>query len=513
MKILLVDGDIGYGRFLQAALAALPDCPFSLAQAPDFAAAAAYLSQAQAVDVVLLSLDLPDSKGMDTAVLALQVAEGVPIIVLAQPDNEGQAWQTTRYGTQGVVSRDRTPPDALVQALLHAVEQQDLCNSLERHVGELKQSNERFLSLVVDNADAIVVVDRIGIVRFVNPSAEKLLKCAAADLLGQMFGIPLEGVHTTEIDLYTRSNATCTAEIRVMRTLWDGERAFIITMRDVTERKKSEKALRLAKQTAEQANAMKSQFLANMSHELRTPLNAIIGYSEMMLMGISGPVEPARYRNYISDIHRGGKHLLSLINELLDLSKAESGQLRLLEESFDLVPLAGQVIDLLRGQAERKGVNLSVTPETASIWVYADARMLNQVLLNLLGNAIKFTPEGGSVAIVLNRTYEGEARVVVRDSGIGIPKHQIPRAFAAFVQIENAYTRIENTGTGLGLALCKRYVEMHDGKIGLESAVDAGTTVTVTLPQQRSLVSQKKGGDVVPLASCPVRGGQGANGG
>jgi signal transduction histidine kinase len=358
---------------------------------------------------------------------------------------------------------------------------------------------------VVDNADAIVVVDRVGIVRFVNPSAEKLLRCSASDLLGQMFGIPLEGIDITEIDLRSRPGSTQTAEIRVMRTLWDGERAFIVTMRDITERKRSEMALKLAKQTAEQANAMKSQFLANMSHELRTPLNAIIGYSEMMLMGIAGPVAPKRYREYIQDIHIGGKHLLALINDLLDLSKAESGRLEPADAPFDLAVLGQQVVDLLAGEAMTGGVALSLEAASTSVWMHGDERLVKQVLLNLVSNSLKFTPRGGEVMVDVHRNYQGETRMVVKDTGIGMPRDEIPRAFAAFVQIENAYTRRDNKGTGLGLALCKRYVEMHQGKVTIDSELNAGTTVTVVFSPERAVAGSADSGEVVTLALCAPR--------
>jgi signal transduction histidine kinase len=285
-----------------------------------------------------------------------------------------------------------------------------------------------------------------------------------------------------------------------MRTLWDGERAFIVTMRDITERKRSEMALKLAKQTAEQANAMKSQFLANMSHELRTPLNAIIGYSEMMLMGIAGPVAPKRYREYIQDIHIGGKHLLALINDLLDLSKAESGRLEPVDAPFDIAVLGQQVVDLLAGEAMTAGIDISLTKADASLWIRGDERLVKQVLLNLVSNALKFTPRGGNVAVDVHRNYPGETRMVVKDTGIGIPRDEIPRAFAAFVQIENAYTRSDNKGTGLGLALCKRYVEMHQGKVTIDSELDIGTTVTIAFPPERAVAGNSESGEVVTLA-------------
>ena len=509
VRILLIDDDADYGRNLQEMLEGRQGHAFEVVLEHDLGSALERLKQNIPIDVVLLDLDLPDSRGLDTAVMVLQAAEDIPVVVLARTADQQTAWESTQYGVQDVILRETMTAEALVWSLKHAVEQHLLRASLERHIRELELSNGRFLSLVVDNADAIVVVDRVGIVRFVNPSAEKLLRCSASDLLGQMFGIPLEGIDITEIDLRSQLGGARTAEIRVMRTLWDGERAFIVTMRDITERKKSEMALKLAKQTAEQASAMKSQFLANMSHELRTPLNAIIGYSEMILLGIAGPITPGRYRDYIEDIHAGGKHLLSLINDLLDLSKAESGKLEPVEEVFDLAILGQEVVGLLAGEAHTSGVKLSLATASQSLWLKGDGRMIKQVVLNLVANALKFTPKGGSVSIDIHRNFHGDTRVLVKDTGIGIPRDEIPRAFAAFVQIENAYTRDSNKGTGLGLALCKRFVEMHQGRIGIDSELGVGTIVTVSFPPERSVVANAECGEVVSIALCaPQRRGE-----
>jgi signal transduction histidine kinase len=505
VRILLVDDDEEYGRSLQEMLRGRASHAFEVELEHNLEAALKRLMKPNNFEVVLLDLDLPDSRGLDTAVMVLQAAENVPVVVLARSEDQQVAWQATQYGVQDVILRETMTAEALVWSLKHAVEQHLLRASLERHIRELELSNGRFLSLVVDNADAIVVVDRVGIVRFVNPSAEKLLRCSASDLLGQMFGIPLEGVDVTEIDLRNRPGRTQTAEIRVMRTLWDGERAFIVTMRDITERKRSELALKVAKQTAEQASAMKSQFLANMSHELRTPLNAIIGYSEMMLMGISGTLEPERYRDYVADIHKGGKHLLALINELLDLSKAESGKLDLAEEPFDIIELGREIIDLLGGEAMLAGIDYSLETSAESLWLNGDAKLIKQVLLNLASNALKFTARGGKVVIEIHRNVHGDTQVVVGDDGIGMPASEIPRAFAAFVQIENAYTRTKNKGTGLGLALCKRYVELHQGKITMDSEPDVGTTVMISFPPERAVGDERPAGSVVSLAQCAPR--------
>lgn len=505
VHLLLIDNDAEYCERLKSSLEHRPDHAVSVDAAHNLEAALEKIGCPSPFDIVLLNLDLPDSHGLDTAIMILQAAEDIPIVVLSKPSNQKTAWETTDFGVLNVLAREQVTPDVLIRTLRHALEQHSLRSSLEKHIRELELSNGRFLSLVVDNADAIIVVDRIGIVRFVNPYAEKLLRCSASDLLGQMFGIPLEGIDTTEIDLRSSPNSPKTAEIRVMRTLWDGERAFIVTMRDITERKRNELALKLAKQSAEQANAMKSQFLANMSHELRTPLNAIIGYSEMMLAGIGGEIRPGHFKDYINDIHIGGTHLLSLINDLLDLSKAESGKLDLDEANFDLTRLGHEVIELLDVEANAKQIDLTLITNEPSTWLYADERMVKQVLLNLVSNALKFTPKEGSISVRIERNYHGETRMIVADSGIGMPKAEIPRAFAAFVQIDNAYTKSDNKGTGLGLALCKRHIELHEGNIGIESEQGHGTTVTVTFPESRAIAYDGTSGDVVSLESCAPR--------
>ena len=252
---------------------------------------------------------------------------------------------------------------------------------------------------------------------------------------------------------------------------------------------------------------MKTQFLANMSHELRTPLNAIIGYSDLMLSGVGGRIEPAKYAEYLEDIKRGGAHLLSLINDLLDLSRAESGVMTLEEAPVDLVSVAEAAVKLMGADAELRGLTLSLALEVPSVRLVGDERMMTQIVLNLLSNALKFTPEGGSVTVTVNRTYDGEARLIVRDNGIGMPSSQIPRAFAAFVQVEDAYRREANTGAGLGLALTKRFVELHHGRITLESGENAGTTVTVVFPAGRCMPARLQ--DPARDAAAPSRRSEG----
>ena len=497
LTLLLVDSDPDCGPALTAALMEASDDGIGVEQVLDLPSALDRISGSPGIDVIVLSLETANSHELGLTLSLLEAAPEIALVVMAARGHEVLALRAIEHGALDVLLRDELRPDMFIWRIRHALEQHRMRHALESHIRALEVTNGRFLSLVADNADAILVVDRIGVVRFVNPSAEKLLRCSANDLLGQMFGVPLEGVDMTEIDLTNRPGGVRTAEIRVTSTLWDGDRAYIVTMRDVTGRKRIELSLKLAKQAAEQANAMKSQFLANMSHELRTPLNAIVGYSEIMMLEIGGTLESERFRGYVADIHKGGNHLLSLINDLLDLAKAESGKLELTEENFDLIGLADAVGEIISGEAISKGVRFDINCEASSIWLRGDERMFKQITLNVVANAIKFTRPGGVVTLKLQRASAGDVRLIISDTGVGIPKDQIPRAFAAFVQIDNAYSRETNQGTGLGLALTKRFVEMHQGRIAIDSEIDVGTKVTITLPRERVIKTAVEGRDVV----------------
>jgi len=230
---------------------------------------------------------------------------------------------------------------------------------------------------------------------------------------------------------------------------------------------------------AEEANQSKSEFLANMSHELRTPLNAINGFSDIMKKEMFGPLGDPRYKEYVSDILFSGQHLLSLINDILDMSKIEAGKMNLHIETMDINELVQQVIRIVRGRAEDNGQKLVYNPvETREI--DADPRAVKQVLLNLITNAIKFTPEGGVVSVDVSIKSAGII-VQVADTGIGIAPADLERLAKPFEQVENENTR-QVEGTGLGLALSKSLVELHGGNFKIESVVGEGTTVIFTLP-------------------------------
>lgn len=242
------------------------------------------------------------------------------------------------------------------------------------------------------------------------------------------------------------------------------------------------------KALAEKASRTKSEFLANMSHELRTPLNAILGFSEMISAEVYGPGLP-RYRNYAADIHGAGKHLLCLINDILDLSKAEAGKLDLHLDEVDLADLIRECVRLMSPRAAQQGLELTLDAGVLPP-LFIDRLRTKQILLNLLSNAIKFTPKNGSVSVRAERDAVGRVVICVRDTGIGIAPDMIALAFEPFRQIDSALAR-ETEGTGLGLPLVKKLAALHDGEVRLESTLNVGTAIFVTFPASRCVENVK----------------------
>ena len=235
---------------------------------------------------------------------------------------------------------------------------------------------------------------------------------------------------------------------------------------------------------ADKANKAKSEFLANMSHELRTPLNAIIGFSDILKKELFGALGDARYSEYVRDINDSGNHLLAIINDILDLAKAEAGKLTLQEEDIDLVRCLDDAMRMCRGRAVTAGVNLVFGNASESIYAYVDERLMRQIVLNLLTNAIKFTGEGGQVTLSIAVDREHGIAIQVQDTGIGIAPQDIARVIRPFEQVETVLSR-SHGGTGLGLPLTSKLTELHGGTFDIQSEVGRGTTVIVRLPAER----------------------------
>ena len=306
----------------------------------------------------------------------------------------------------------------------------------------------------------------------------------------------------TILDESTRSRTSTDFEFRIVRA--DGEVRHlrevceflpdsggrksprrIGTIHDVTEERMAEGALRSARDEAERASNAKTEFLATISHELRTPLNAIIGFSDVILEGMFGPLENPRYDEYIRDINESGRHLLELINDILDLAKAEAGRLELHEEATNLPVIVDLSVKLFRERAERSGMDLVVTMPDKVPALHADGRKLRQMLLNLLSNAVKFTPDKGRIEVRIELRDDGGIDLVVEDTGIGMSQDDMERAFEVFGQADSTLTR-RYEGTGLGLPLARAVVRLHGGELLMRSQPGKGTMVTARFPVDRT---------------------------
>jgi cell cycle sensor histidine kinase DivJ len=385
---------------------------------------------------------------------------------------------------------------ALVQAVLVAAAAQDRQRAADAAAAE-GAAMYRFLA---DNAtDLITRHSSDGRIRFASPATTALLGRAPDEIVGQAMQslVHPDDVQPVQAALMDSSyhGRAGSAELRLRHRdghfVWMEMRCrpaqmnlsepaeIVAVTRDISERKTYERALMDARDAALDASRAKSRFLANMSHELRTPLNAIIGFSEVMTREMFGPVGP-RYQEYSRLIHESGAHLLELINGVLDMSKIEAGKFQLSEELFDLEETAESAVHFLRIPAERAGVGLRLEIQPGARLVFADRRAVKQILVNLLSNGVKYTPQGGDVRVAAKALGAG-IEITVSDSGTGISKADLERLGKPFEQVENAETRAKE-GTGLGLALVKSLAQMHEGVAVIDSVLGEGTTVTVRLP-------------------------------
>ncbi|MCP5381874.1 MAG: transporter substrate-binding domain-containing protein [Kordiimonadaceae bacterium] len=264
--------------------------------------------------------------------------------------------------------------------------------------------------------------------------------------------------------------------------------------REVARRQKIEEQLKEAKAKAEEANKARSNFLANMSHEIRTPLNAIIGFSEVMSSGVYGDIKEEKYREYIKDIKDSGQHLATVVNDILDLTKIDTGKWEIFEEEFDILDCVQDTVKMLGVQAEEKGISLTLNTDYLKygIRIFADEHAIKRALINLLSNSMKFTKRGGKIVCYLSSEEDGALRVVVKDNGIGIPKEKLEHVLIPFGQGHEDH-RQKDAGTGLGLPIVKHLAELHQGYFILESELGVGTTATIWLPHTRVLQSSKSG--------------------
>ena len=374
----------------------------------------------------------------------------------------------------------------------------------------LRKSEARKGAILESVLDGIITMDHEGKLLEFNPAAEEMFGCKRADVVGKSLAeliIPpsLREKHRRGMAHYLatgegpilgkriempamRADGTeFPIELSVMRIGQDEPPLFTGYFRDITDQNAQEEIRRRSEELEEQnrrvqeANRLKSEFLANMSHELRTPLNGIIGFAELMHDGRVGPVS-TQHQEYLGDILTSAKHLLQLINDVLDLSKVEAGKFEFKPEPVIPELLVREVCEIVRTLAAHKRIQLGIEIDAAVTGIVADSRSLKQILYNYLSNALKFTPDEGKVVIRVKPENQDYFRIEVEDSGIGIKADDLGRLFVEFQQLDAGSAK-KYSGTGLGLALTKRIVEAHGGKVGVDSTVEKGSIFYAVLPR------------------------------
>ena len=360
----------------------------------------------------------------------------------------------------------------------------------------IKESEGRYRSLFQNNRAVIMLLDPdTGDILDANPAAcayygyprEKILSLNIADLNilpKEQILKELEQEKSRDINHFYFTHRLSNGVLRDVERysypiLMDGKKLLYAIVSDITDNRKMQSELVRAKMEAEVANQAKSEFLANMSHELRTPLNSIIGFSDMLLTQNFGPLNEKQLR-YVSNISVSGSHLLKLINDILDLSKVEAGKMELNVEKFSISSSVSEVKTLLTPLASKKSIRILSTVDEELTIIKADRTKFRQILYNLMDNAIKFTPEGGHV-LVDARVGEDGAKITIKDTGAGISEEESRKVFQPFTQLANSEYG-KQAGTGLGLSLVKKFVEMHAGKIWIESEFGEGSKFIFTIP-------------------------------
>jgi len=472
-------------------------------------------------DLVITDFKMPGLDGADfiRAFRQLGMCYDVPVIVVTIYEDKNFRYQALEAGaTDFLLSPiDHNEFQARARNLLTLRRQQQIIKnravSLEQklvtnereHKEALRESQET-LRRVINTVPAMIsACDAQSRYIFMNSYQAEQLGVTPAEAVGRMasdlFG-PEYGDLSRGLDQRVLSTGQPVSRVEELFTDLDGSRRVLLTTKsplrdaagrvnqvvtvslDITERKAGEQQLHEAKESAEAANRSKTEFLANMSHELRTPLNAIIGFADIMTTETLGPIGSPRYREYARDIGESARHLLNIINDILDVSKIEAGKLDIYEEEVDIAQAVEGVVRLVEPRSQEAGIKTRLDVSNGLPFLRTDPRHLKQVLLNIISNALKFTETGGSVSVHAGMTESGDLSIDVSDTGIGMSRSEIEIATQRFGQVESSMSRRFH-GTGLGLPLAIGLLELHDGRLEIESEKGRGTTVSVRFPAQR----------------------------
>lgn len=433
-------------------------------------------------DVVLWALN--DNESLENIPLDM------PLIFLISADTPVD--HLIEKGAQDCLVKEQLTSTTL-QKTIHCSQarHQWLRTQLERQTAILRASEKRLQAMIDKSPDSMLLIDRAGIIRFANPASEVLFHRPLEELIGEMVGFPIVVDEAVEIEILRKGGKIAYAEMRLVD--WeDGEGLYLASLHNITKRKQAEATLlagrvllekQVEERTAELRRALrlKNEFLANISHELRTPLNIILNSLMILREKIYGDLT-SKQDNTLQVLEKNAHQLLTLIDNTLMFAQLEANRISLHPEPIPLADFCQAQLDLIQNLAAEKQIHIDFTLEADTL--IADVTHFKQILLHLLTNAVKFTPPKGTVGLTLRRdANKNWLELVVWDTGIGIVKENQKHIFDAFVQLDGGLNR-QQGGTGLGLSLVKRLVELHHGYIRVESEINQGSRFIVSLPWQ-----------------------------
>ncbi|NET56071.1 MAG: response regulator [Symploca sp. SIO2E6] len=431
---------------------------------------------AEKPDLILLDVIMPVMNGYEVCQQLKNNPKtaSIPVIFLTALDDSVDKVKGFEVGGVDYITKPFQVEEVVVR-IEHQLKIIYLQKQLAWQYEQLQHSEKRLLTIIESMSDGLVILDKEGKVLFVNPAAQSWWNQPLEQLLDKPLNLPLSISETREIEFRQLSGKVLVAEVQTQPITWDNEPAYLVSLRDITERKQ--------KEAAEAANRAKTAFLAAMNHELRTPLNAVLGFTQILQR--DSTLTPQQQK-YLSTIGTSGNHLLTLINDILDLSKIEVGKMELDPHDIHLTRFLLGVIEICKIRAATKGITFIYKPdEQLPLTIYADEKRLRQALINLLSNAIKFTDTGSVIfeisvismkAITNNQQpiTNNKIRFQIEDTGVGIRAEEIDKIFEPFEQVGDKNSKAE--GTGLGLTITQKIVALMGSKLQVESTVEVGST-------------------------------------
>ncbi len=383
-------------------------------------------------------------------------------------------WGQPDVSDQSILQRER---DDAILLLTSVFDVSEIGIVVTNHSGHIVRVNDAFIRTYGWSRDELINAEVSGLV---TPDERVLARENHKEFITK--GVRSSG----EMKIIRKDGSIANSLFTAATIELSQKRRFLVTtVMDITLRKQMEQSLRMAKDQADSANRAKSTFLANMSHELRTPLNAILGFSEMMEKETFGPLGSPKYIEYLGDIHMSAHHLLEIINEVLDMSKIEAGRLELEEDIIDIIELIRSVNRMMASKAFGSGLRFIEKFDPKLPFAKGDQRLLRQILINLVTNAVKFSNKGGQIELHAHMADDGRMELIIKDDGIGIPKDKIKYVLEPFGQISERAENANQRGTGLGLPLAKAMIELHDGSLEIVSDTGEGTAAHIFLPPDR----------------------------